>query len=734
MSNFIDDESSLAAAKTGPNPSGSATRYIRARDWNEVRQALLDIQTKLTTTALTRIKASDSRIGLVGVAKGSTPPDESAAFLRAAALMRAHRGLGLELDGDRAYGFSNRDWSQAVPWLSIYGHGAELWDVKASAANPWFTNQGLIVDSNANGFLINTVDAFSLTVQLKTAGDYSTAATQLTAGMPVLIDSFLIQNGGGPPGAGYRDYNFVKSYNASTGLVTLRDPLKESHRSDQYDQVGGSGERCGAARIRPLIRASDGFRVGERLYLEELVIMDNPNHPDTGNNGPSGLGTLYTTGFLYAELKRVMCGNWVPSTCRDVRAIECDTYFTEIDKVGNTCHMIGGRHGSITGGSGYDVVRLDGCEIHDELALEVPVAECMNLRIMCPDDPGSYTSQVSINANHATWVNCRSVSRSGDIGAAIVVSIAEQTLPALTAVSGNTVEFTRAGTTWFGAELLRKGVKIYYGTEDGPRGIVKDIYDNAGTGKRVIEVWQWNGGAPSVGNTLKYKPLKTHNFVPEIVREQGNPGRQQADVSFPYNSQTITRPSVFKPGRVGISIPNDTASHILSPNGRLLRVVAMITKAQAGKTLNISLRRADPGAWIANHTYATGDEVSNDTGKVYYCTAGGMSAGSGGPTGTGTGIADNAATWDYVGVVNTLCYMSIDCSLVRTVTIDFDRTTLTPNVSLPNDGMAGQYNSALPQHGTGLAYMSEDIYLSMGGTPTALAGEFWIEYLPIGVG
>jgi len=51
--------------------------------------------------------------------------------------------------------------------------------------------------------------------------------------------------------------------------------------------------------------------------------------------------------------------------------------------------------------------------------------------------------------------------------------------------------------------------------------------------------------------------------------------------------------------------------------------------------------------WKANTTYAVGDTVHNDNGKVYVCDQAGASAGSGGPTGTGSNITDNAARWDY---------------------------------------------------------------------------------------
>lgn len=59
-------------------------------------------------------------------------------------------------------------------------------------------------------------------------------------------------------------------------------------------------------------------------------------------------------------------------------------------------------------------------------------------------------------------------------------------------------------------------------------------------------------------------------------------------------------------------------------------------------------------AWAPATAYAQGDLVTNDSGKLYRCTVAGTSAGSGGPTGTGTGnITDNTVTWLYCGAGST---------------------------------------------------------------------------------
>jgi uncharacterized phage protein gp47/JayE len=69
-------------------------------------------------------------------------------------------------------------------------------------------------------------------------------------------------------------------------------------------------------------------------------------------------------------------------------------------------------------------------------------------------------------------------------------------------------------------------------------------------------------------------------------------------------------------------------------------------------------------AWVAATSYAVGDLKTNDTGKIYCVVAiaggaaTGLSAGSGGPTGTGTAIADNQLTWRYIATATAAVVVS----------------------------------------------------------------------------
>lgn len=64
--------------------------------------------------------------------------------------------------------------------------------------------------------------------------------------------------------------------------------------------------------------------------------------------------------------------------------------------------------------------------------------------------------------------------------------------------------------------------------------------------------------------------------------------------------------------------------------------------------------------WVLTTTFHLGELVNNDSGKTYeqtfspFCT----SAGAGGPTGTGSAIADNTCIWNYVGTQATVAAMA----------------------------------------------------------------------------
>jgi hypothetical protein len=66
-----------------------------------------------------------------------------------------------------------------------------------------------------------------------------------------------------------------------------------------------------------------------------------------------------------------------------------------------------------------------------------------------------------------------------------------------------------------------------------------------------------------------------------------------------------------------------------------------------GTTVVVQLRAAL--VWLASTAFSVGDRVSNGA-NTYVATTAGTSAASGGPTGTGTGIADGSVVWAFEGI------------------------------------------------------------------------------------
>lgn len=76
--------------------------------------------------------------------------------------------------------------------------------------------------------------------------------------------------------------------------------------------------------------------------------------------------------------------------------------------------------------------------------------------------------------------------------------------------------------------------------------------------------------------------------------------------------------------------------------------------------VNCGMQGYAVGPWKPSFNFAVGDHVTNDGGKVYRCTTGGLSAASGGPTGTGSAIADGGAVWSYIQAAAEMNLTNLD--------------------------------------------------------------------------
>lgn len=104
-------------------------------------------------------------------------------------------------------------------------------------------------------------------------------------------------------------------------------------------------------------------------------------------------------------------------------------------------------------------------------------------------------------------------------------------------------------------------------------------------------------------------------------------------------------------GTVRLTAKHSTASVLVVgdlgtnlPAGRIFSVPGAGTRFDTLADANL----VAPVGWIASHVYALGDVVGN-LGRVFYATGAGLSAASGGPSGTGVAIADGGVVWRSLG-------------------------------------------------------------------------------------
>lgn len=89
---------------------------------------------------------------------------------------------------------------------------------------------------------------------------------------------------------------------------------------------------------------------------------------------------------------------------------------------------------------------------------------------------------------------------------------------------------------------------------------------------------------------------------------------------------------------------------------------------------------ATPTAWAPTTGYVatpgSRSVVTNDGGRTYICVAGGTSAGSGGPTGTGTAIVDGGVTWYFLG--NTISISDHQLMSISVGNVNVRSSSATP--------------------------------------------------------
>lgn len=134
----------------------------------------------------------------------------------------------------------------------------------------------------------------------------------------------------------------------------------------------------------------------------------------------------------------------------------------------------------------------------------------------------------------------------------------------------------------------------------------------------------------------------THpSYTPRKLTRSAHTTWTITDVAFtdgPYLEENLTT-TTLTPSHTTGSSRTITASAATGINGG-----DGFQTTDVGRLISIGHQAA---AWAADTSYAVGD-VKRNSGNVYECIKAGTSASSGGPSGEGDEIVDNAATWKFL--------------------------------------------------------------------------------------
>jgi hypothetical protein len=211
--------------------------------------------------------------------------------------------------------------------------------------------------------------------------------------------------------------------------------------------------------------------------------------------------------------------------------------------------------------------------------------------------------------------------------------------------------------------------------KEGARGIdeLRQAYDpTAGIGKEVSQTIVGNRVIPVTLQTVsmgKDEETPDITYISQAYRSLHKPSIKAmfsaAGIGVVRCSEPTHRHEIVNQDWVtiwmmnlelsaGISDDDDPATYIESMTFNEAFVGAS-TPGHLDKTITLLVDNDIVSSpWEPNFTYVAGEFCKNDSAplKLYKCITSGISAASGGPTGTSTDITDYHAHWRYVAPVN----------------------------------------------------------------------------------
>ncbi len=149
------------------------------------------------------------------------------------------------------------------------------------------------------------------------------------------------------------------------------------------------------------------------------------------------------------------------------------------------------------------------------------------------------------------------------------------------------------------------------------------------------------------------------------------------DVTLTYDATTYGGDAAVQSiiAAYGANVPVDLDVFVSQVAAQVFKVPGVLDVSVLVFTDSIGA----PTAWAPSTAYVATpgarSVVTND-GRTYICVGGGTSAGSGGPTGTGTAIVDGGATWWFLG--NTIAISDHQLAAYDTSRINVHSTAGTP--------------------------------------------------------
>ncbi|MEQ1741766.1 MAG: hypothetical protein ABL869_04605 [Candidatus Nitrotoga sp.] len=242
------------------------------------------------------------------------------------------------------------------------------------------------------------------------------------------------------------------------------------------------------------------------------------------------------------------------------------------------------------------------------------------------------------------------------------------------AFTTNCIEFDTEGAVANGVAETAWAITTQFKGAGHRRANGGNIYEttHVGLGTTAGAVGPTGTGTGITDNTVTWKYIETGTGIAADIISKSL-------VRFRNNG--VAKAGVGLEGELRSATQNDEASAGNATNHLPSGSFAMATAASTVVITNNCIIGGT--AWVGTTVYAVG-ELRQNNARIYRVTTGGTSAGSGGPTGNGTGIADNTVVWAFVADTSKVFLSKRDNDATATdfkVTCGLRSFTVTANAA-----------------------------------------------------